>query len=142
MGQGATTVASFLFVGMMIFRIVGNRDFSGWSMLIYLPYTLISFLFSLAIWRNWRGIVDEQVVREHDRARQAGYRFLLAPEKWRNTLQRINKWMTFLWGMMVLFVLASIVLYLTGYFNYHCARRLKPWATGYPLGVRSRAEPA
>ncbi len=114
-GQLATTVASLIFVGVMMFDIVGGRSFGAWSVLAYLFYPLIGFLFALAVWRNWRGIVDEQVAREQDRTRKANYRFLPPPEKRSTTLQRINKWMTLMWGRVVSFYLVGVVLYLTGY---------------------------
>jgi hypothetical protein len=114
-GQFITLAASLLFFGALLWQIFGDRGFGVWSLLIYVLFPGVEFAFHFAVFHNWRGITDEHVAREQERAQQAGYRYTPAPEQRRATLQRMGKWMSILWGTLTItFLVGTVVLYVGG----------------------------
>ena len=115
-GQLTALAASLLFFGVLLWQIFGDRGFSVWPVLVYLLYPVVEFAFYFAVFRNWRGITDEQVDREQERARQSGYRYMPTPEQRRATLQRISKWIAIAWGILaIIFLIGTVVLYFGGW---------------------------
>ncbi len=114
-GQLATTAALLILVGVTMFDIFGERSFGAWSVLAYLFYPLIGFLSVLAVWRNWRGMLDEQVAREQDRARQAKLPLLSGARKVAYHVAAHQQVDDVYVGTVVSFYLVGVVLYLAGY---------------------------
>lgn len=109
----AFVVYFVLFFGAFINRFVID-DFS--FSILMLVCVVPQLLFHLAVWRNWRGIVDEQIVREQDRAMAGGRSYLPGTaERRRRSLQRGSMWMMIMFGLVFSFLVVVVVLDVGGW---------------------------
>ncbi len=78
------------FLGAFASRFVSD-EFLSWYAILVLVSFVPQLLFHLAAWRNWRGIVDEQIVREQDQAMINGRSYLPGKaERRRGQLKRTS----------------------------------------------------
>jgi hypothetical protein len=111
----ASMVYFVLFMGAFASRFVSN-SFSSWYSIVLLIAVTPQLLFHLAVWRNWRGIVGEQIVREQDQAMAAERSYPPSTaQRRRGRLQRTSRWVSIGMSLVIVFMVVVLVLELGGW---------------------------
>ena len=111
-GQIVTSFVILLMVG------IGFFSSAIWTFGVRLACVAAILLYHVWIMRNWRGIVDEQIGREQDRAMAAGRSYLPGTaQRRRRSLQRGSMLMTIMFGLVFSFLLVVVVLDVGGWLS-------------------------
>lgn len=111
----AFTMYFVFFIGAFASRFV-STEFSSWYGILVLVSFTPQLLFHLAVWRNWRGIVDEQIVHEQDQAMAGGRSYPPGTaQRRREQLRRTSRWVAIGMSIVVVFMVVVLVLEVGGW---------------------------
>jgi hypothetical protein len=103
------------FIGAVASMFISD-EFSSWYGILILVSFAPQLLFHLAVWHNWRGILDEQLARDQERTIATGQSYFPGTaERQRRSLQRISRWATIGISIVIGFMVVMLVLEVGGW---------------------------